>query len=92
MEIIKVSTWPAYYRLWYRLLDSLVVYWVKILHANDNKYVKKVYNMLKYDFESNPDKKNWCSLLYDVHLVLMMHGYFKILVIVYCFCHLLNSD
>jgi len=22
--------------------------------------------MLKYDFESYPDKKNWCSLLYDV--------------------------
>ena len=25
-----------------------------------------MYNMLKYDFESNPDKKNWCSLLYDL--------------------------
>ena len=22
--------------------------------------------MLKYDFESNLDKKNWCSLLYDL--------------------------
>ena len=22
--------------------------------------------MLKYDFESNPDKKNWCSLLYGL--------------------------
>ena len=43
----------------------IIKYWVKILHANDNKYVKKVYNMLKYDSESNPDKKNWCSLLYD---------------------------
>ena len=44
----------------------IITYWVKILHANDNKYVKKVYTMLKYDFESNPDKKNWCSLLYDL--------------------------
>ena len=25
----------------------IIKYWVKILHANDNKYVKKVYNMLK---------------------------------------------
>ena len=41
----------------------IIKYWVKILHANDNKYVKTVYNMLKYDFESNPDKKYWCSLL-----------------------------
>jgi len=31
-------------------------------------------------------------MVYYVHLVLMLHGYFKILVIVYCFCHLLNSD
>ena len=46
-------------------MESFIIikYWVKILHANDNKYVKKVYNMLKYDFESNPDKKS--SLLYD---------------------------
>ena len=44
----------------------IIKYWVKIVHANDNKYVKKVYNMLKYDFESNPDKENWCSLLYDL--------------------------
>ena len=54
------------------------MYWVKIVHAHDKKYVRKVQNMLKYDFESNPDKKNWCSLLYGL--------------IVYCFCHLLNSD
>ena len=25
-----------------------------------------MYNMLTYDFESNPDKKNWCSLLYGL--------------------------
>jgi len=31
-------------------------------------------------------------MIYYVQLVLMMHGHFKILVIVYCFCHLLNSD
>ena len=30
------------------------------------KSLLKVYNMLKYDFESNPDKKNWCSLLYGL--------------------------
>jgi len=45
---------------------TIINYWVKLLHANDNKYVKKVYNMLKYDSESNPDKKKWCSLLYGL--------------------------
>ena len=30
-------------------------------------------------------------MVYYVHLVLMMHGYFKILVIVYCLCHLLTA-
>jgi len=72
----------------------IIKYWVKKLHANDKKDVKKVYNMLKYDFKSNPDKKKWCSLLYDLLCTLgvKMYGYFKILVIVYCFCHLLNSD
>ena len=25
-----------------------------------------MYNMLKNDFESNPDKKKWCSLLYGL--------------------------
>jgi len=25
-----------------------------------------VYNLLKYDCESNPGKKNWCSLLYGL--------------------------
>ena len=50
----------------YMLYFIIIKYRVKILHANDNKYVQKVYNMLKYDFESYPDKKNWCSLLYDV--------------------------
>ena len=40
--------------------------WVKIVHANDNMYVKKVYNMLKFSFESNRDKKKSFSLLYGL--------------------------
>ena len=40
--------------------------WVKIVHANDNNYVKKVYNMLKFSFESNRDKKKCFSLLYGL--------------------------
>jgi len=43
-----------------------IKYWVKIVHGDDNKYVKKGYNMFKYGFESHPDKKNWCSLLYGL--------------------------
>ena len=41
--------------VWYCII---IKYWVKIVHANDNKYVNNVYNILKYDFESNPDKNN----------------------------------
>ena len=26
---------------------NIVKYWVKILHSDDNKYIRKVYNMLK---------------------------------------------
>jgi len=26
---------------------NIVKYWVKILHTDDNKYIRKVYNMLK---------------------------------------------
>ena len=52
----------------------------------DGVYVYQWYlQNLSYDSFTN-------CMVYYVHLVLMMHGYFKILVIVYCFCHLLNSD
>jgi len=47
-----------------------------------------------YDFERYPDKKKCVQfcMVYHVHLVWMMYGYFKILAIVFCFGHSLNSD
>ena len=54
----------------------IIKHWVQITHTNENK--------LKYDFES-PDTKTMMSRVYGllciVHLVLMMHVYFKISVI-----------
>ena len=59
----------------------IIKYWVQIVHTNENKYVKN-------DFES-PDKKTMMSRVYGllciVHLVLMMHVYFKISVIGFLF-------
>ena len=62
----------------------IIKYWIKILHVNDNKYVKKVYNMLKYGFESNPDKKNWCSLLYSLLCSLGFNDAWLFIVFVTC--------
>ena len=72
---------------------NVIKYWVKLLHANDNKYVKKCiaskHMTLKVIIRTFG--VHFC-MVYYVHLGLMMHCYFKILVIVYCFCHLLNTD
>ena len=42
---------------------NIIKYWVKILHLNDNKYVRKVYDLLKDDIVSMPNKHIWCTLL-----------------------------
>ena len=49
--------------------------------------------MLKYDFESNPDKKNWCSLLYYLLCTLGFNDawLFQDIGDSVLFCHLLNS-
>ena len=54
-------------------LRYIVKYWVKILHTDDNKYIRKVYNMLTYDMEVYPDKPNWCTLLNDLLCTLGMY-------------------
>ena len=52
---------------------NIVKYWVKILYTDDNKYIRKVYNMLKNDTEVYPDKPNWCTLLKDLLCTLGMY-------------------
>ena len=47
-------------------LYNTIKYWAKILTSNDNKYVKRIYNLLKDDLELMPNKINWCSLLRDL--------------------------
>ena len=43
---------------------TIIKYWLKIvLHADENKYIVKVYNMLKSDIELFPNRNNWCSML-----------------------------
>ena len=59
---------------------NIIKYWIKILHANENRFIKKVYLMLMQNIADSPNKKNWCSLrrgllsnlgFYDV-------GFFKV--------------
>lgn len=45
---------------------NIVKYWTKIVCTNENKYVAKVYLMLKNDLDQFPNKKNWCSLVRDL--------------------------
>ena len=43
---------------------TIIKYWLSIvLNTNENKYIVKVYNMLKSDIELFPNRNNWCSLL-----------------------------
>ena len=53
----------------------IVKYWFKILTAEDNKYIKIVYDMMLRDSELLPDKVNWVSLLR--HL-LMSLGFYEV--------------
>ena len=46
-----------------RHLFNIVKFWMKILCSNENKYVSRVYKLLKSDFENNPNIVNWCSKL-----------------------------
>ena len=55
------------------LIINIVKCWVKILHTDDNKYITKVYNMLRSDMEVYPDKPNLCTLLKHVLCTLVMY-------------------
>ena len=39
----------------------IIKYWLKLCHANENKYIKSVYNILKTDIENHPNRNNWVS-------------------------------
>jgi exonuclease III len=52
---------------------NVLKYWIKIIHTKSNKYVYKVYNLLKTDFENHPNKANWCSLVKSLLCSLGFH-------------------
>lgn len=38
---------------------QIIRYWIKIINSSENKYIRKVYNMLLLDMETNRNCKNW---------------------------------
>ena len=73
---------------------NIVQYRVMILHTDDNKYIRKVYNILKMIWkyiqinQTGVHYRNICYVLW----VCMMHGISKILAIQNTFYILLNRD
>ena len=42
---------------------NIVKFWLKILYADQQKYIKCIYNMMLTDIELRPNKQNWASRL-----------------------------
>ena len=53
----------------------IIKYWFKILFAQENKYIKLVYNLMLSDLEILPDKVNWASLVRHLFLSL---GFYEV--------------
>ena len=47
-------------------LYNIIKYWLKVINCENNKYVSKIYFMLKNDLELFPNKINWCTLVKDL--------------------------
>jgi hypothetical protein len=45
---------------------NIIKFWIKIIHSHENKYVHRVYHMLKNDYENFPNRLNWCSSLKEL--------------------------
>ena len=52
-------------RIDYRSLRyiNIVKFWLKIIHSEEQKYIKLTYNMMLNDMEINPNKQNWASMV-----------------------------
>lgn len=53
----------------------IIKYWFKVLSAQDNKYVKMVYDLMMRDMELFPRKTNWASLVKNL---LMSLGFYDV--------------
>ena len=42
---------------------NIVKFWLKIVHADQRKYIKCIYNMMLIDIELRPNKQNWTSMI-----------------------------
>lgn len=42
---------------------SIIKYWLKITLCNENKFVRKIYNMMLLDIENLENKENWALLV-----------------------------
>ena len=47
-------------------LYTVIKYWIKILHSDDKRYIKIIYNTLYQDLIAKPNSINWVSLLRDL--------------------------
>ena len=47
-----------------RRLFSIIKYWFKVISTKDRKYVKQIYYLMLDDIASNPNVKNWASMVY----------------------------
>ena len=45
---------------------TIIKYWLKIIHCQNTKYVKIVYDMLVNDFNVYPNKVSWAKLLHNL--------------------------
>ena len=54
---------------------NIIKYWLKICTASNNKYIKKVYDMLNIYNESHINTVNWVS---QVRTLLSTHGFFEV--------------
>ena len=44
----------------------IIKYWLKVCMSQENKYIKLVYNLLKSDIQTYPNRVNWASLVRDL--------------------------
>ena len=53
-----------------RRLFSIIKYWFKVISTKDRKYVKQIYYIMLDDIASNPNVKNWASMVKTHYLIL----------------------
>ena len=44
-----------------RRIYIIIRYWLKVIHAEEHKYIKKIYNVMLTDINDRPNIQNWAS-------------------------------